>query len=172
MKVPRWGRSLTYGHPQQTTHLPRSSTLSRMEFAFCLPGCDKCLRRIVSATLSLNALAKLRYPSAVVQALDYATSLLKNQQPSKKQHQACEIVGCEKEQRESIRLPRICQEPAAMMNGRGEARMAPDNMNIPPGFRASGQRTQPAKPITLPIISGHPRKACIIDQSHWHPAPL
>jgi hypothetical protein len=33
---------------------------------------------MVSATLSLNALAKLRYPSAVVQALDYATSLLKS----------------------------------------------------------------------------------------------
>src|SRR2546428_88351 len=86
---------------------PDFSTSSRMEFGFCLPGCDKCLRRIVSATLSLNALAKLMYPSAVVQALDYATRPLKNQQPSKKQQQACEIAGCEKEHRKKYQTAKI-----------------------------------------------------------------
>ena len=52
---------------------------------------------VVSANLSSNALTLLRYPSPVVQALNYATSLLESQQPSKKQQQTCEIVGCEKE---------------------------------------------------------------------------
>ena len=44
MKVPRCGRSLTYGHPQHTTHLPSLSTFSRTEFAFCRSDCDKGLR--------------------------------------------------------------------------------------------------------------------------------
>ena len=55
------------------------------------------VRGIVSANLSSNALTLLRYPSPVVQALDDVTSLLESQQPSKKQQQTCEIVGCEKE---------------------------------------------------------------------------
>jgi len=47
---------LTYGHPQQTTHLPRSSTLSRIEFGFCRPDCDKGLRNLLLETVVLSTL--------------------------------------------------------------------------------------------------------------------
>ena len=53
MKVPRCGRSLTYGHPAQTTHLPSFSTFPRMEFAFCGRGCDKGLRNRLLETVEI-----------------------------------------------------------------------------------------------------------------------
>ena len=91
------------------------------------------VRGIVSANSSSNALTLLRYPSPVVQALDDVTSLLESQQPSKKQQQTCEIVGAKRSTESSIRLPRICREPTAMIKGREETRMAPDSKNIPLG---------------------------------------